>query len=107
MTIETTRDGLRVWYDGKPIVFRKIPGGEKYAEARGRIHGKYDVCPLCREKMTPKKVTMIYLMIGGRADIPNRHIHAECLEDKTIEYAFSCILERWQEAQKYSDWFDL
>jgi len=93
-----------IQYDGKVVSFRRMHDGQRFIAVRKRIKVK-DFCPLCKKRFLPENTTSVSLVISNQAGVPNRFVHDECLEDKTLEYAFRLIAEDWKEAQRYQDWF--
>ena len=91
-------------WDGKLVSFREIAYGKKFVQARKRYRFD-DVCPLCKLKFPPDDDAAVVLVISNQVGIPNRILHASCLEDKTDEYAFRLIAEDFELSKDYADWF--
>jgi hypothetical protein len=94
---------VNIRHEGKTVSFRIISEGRGFMEARRRF-GNLDVCPLCKERISPK-VARVWLVISNQVGVPNRILHDECMQEKTPEYAFRLIAEDYKEAQRYRDWF--
>jgi len=94
---------INIRYEGKDVSLRIMPDGRQFMEARRR-YGHLDVCPLCKERISPK-VARVWLVVSNQAGVPNRILHDECMQGKTPEYAWRLIAEGWKEAQQYRDWF--
>ena len=79
--------------------------GTKFAEARLNIFRRYDVCPICKEKIEHGG---IILLINSYKVFPNIVIHIDCCGDfenneKVIEY----LRDDFAEADKRKYWFNL
>ena len=99
-----------VRHNGKTVRFHRVLDGHQFLRNRKGIvlllGGEHDICPLCKQAFTLDNTSEIVLVISDRAGVPNRFLHVECTQDKTIEYVWNLIAEDWEAAQKYLHWFD-
>ena len=61
-----------------------------------------EVCPICKEPITPQNTTDIWFIISNQVGVPNRYVHAGCFTE--FEETFQEIADDYERARVHIEW---